>query len=141
MSTSPKSPKASAASRLKDIKGDKSASDERKLLEQYLALTEKEAALGAKVKAAEGERIAKVAVKYGKLSEDEIKTLVVEDKWLGVLEATVQGELDRVSQTLTGRVRELAERYAMPLPKVVDEVAMLAARVEEHLKKMGATWN
>lgn len=53
----------------------------------------------------------------------------------------VQGELDRVSQTLTGRIRQLAERYATPLPQLIDEVAMLGARVDEHLKKMGATWN
>ena len=33
--------------------------------------------------------------------------------------------------------RELAERYAVPLPKLVDEVEMLAARVAEHLKRMG----
>ena len=46
--------------------------------------------------------------KYAKLSEDEIKTLVVEDKWLAAVRGAVQGELDRVSQTLTGRVRELA---------------------------------
>jgi type I restriction enzyme M protein len=52
----------------------------------------------------------------------------------------VQGELDRVSQTLTGRIRELAERYATPLPKLTEEVKTLTARVEEHLKKMGAEW-
>ena len=33
-----------------------------------------------------------------------------------------------------------AERYASPLPALVDEVATLAARVDEHLKKMGASW-
>jgi len=49
----------------------------------------------------------------------------------------VQGELDRVSQTLTGRIRELAERYATPLPKLTDEVAVLAAKVEGHLARMG----
>jgi type I restriction enzyme M protein len=54
-------------------------------------------------KAAQEELTAKVAAKYGKLTEDDIKNLVVEDKWLATLEATVQGELDRVSQTLTGR--------------------------------------
>ena len=79
--------------------------------------------------------------KYGKLTEDEIKTLVVDDKWLATLAAAVQGELDRVSQTLTGRIRQLAERYATPLPQLTDEVATLAARVDEHLKKMGAVWN
>ena len=52
----------------------------------------------------------------------------------------MQGELDRVSQTLTGRIRQLAERYATPLPQLTGEVATLAARVDEHLKKMGAVW-
>jgi type I restriction enzyme M protein len=53
----------------------------------------------------------------------------------------VQGELNRVSQTLTGRIRELAERYESPLPQLIDEVDGLAARVEDHLKAMGAVWN
>ena len=52
----------------------------------------------------------------------------------------MQGELDRVSQTLTGRIRELAERYATPLPQLTDEVAALSARVEHHLQKMGVAW-
>jgi type I restriction enzyme M protein len=65
---------------------------------------------------------------------------VVDDKWLATLAATVQGELDRVSQTLTGRIRQLAERYATPLPHLCDEVAVLAAHVDRHLKKMGAMW-
>jgi type I restriction enzyme M protein len=56
------------------------------------------------------------------------------------LSAVLQGELDRVSQTVTGRIRELAERYATPLPRLTEEVETLAARVEEHLKKMGAEW-
>jgi type I restriction enzyme M protein len=81
--------------------------------------------------------MAKVAAQYGKLTEEEIKTLVVNDKWLATLAAAVQGELDRVSQTLTGRIRELSDRYATPLPQLTEEVEALAARVEEHLQKMG----
>jgi type I restriction enzyme M protein len=65
---------------------------------------------------------------------------VVDDKWLANLAAAVQGELGRVSQTLTGRIRQLAERYATPLPQLTCEVETLAARVDEHLKKMGAVW-
>ena len=49
----------------------------------------------------------------------------------------VQGELDRVSQTLTGRIRQLAERYATPLPAITNEVESLAAKVAGHLQKMG----
>ena len=71
----------------------------------------------------------RVLQQYARLTKD--------DKWLAALAAAVQGELDRVSQTLTGRIRELAERYAAPLPQLVDEVATLAARVAGHLAKMG----
>ncbi len=78
--------------------------------------------------------------KYPQLSEEEVKTLVVDDKWLVVLAAAVQGELARVSQRLTGRIRELAERYAVPLPKLEAEVDELAAKVARHLAKMGVSW-
>jgi len=53
------------------------------------------------------------------------------------LAISVQGELDRVSQTLTGRIKQLAERYAEPLPQLVTDVAALSAKVEAHLNKMG----
>ena len=46
-----------------------------------------------------------------------------------------------MSQTLTGRIRELAERYSTPLPQVIDEVEALSARVDAHLKEMGAVWD
>ena len=39
------------------------------------------------------------------------------------------------------RICQLAERYATPLPKLTQELATLSARVEEHLKKMGAVWS
>ena len=138
--------KVSVAARLKEIKSDhdgadrSDGSDERAALENYLVLLEKAAATSAKVGDAQEALLLKVAAQYGKLTEDEIKTLVVDDKWLATLAAAVQGELDRVSQTLTGRIRQLAERYATPLPQLTGEVAMLAARVDEHLKKMGAVW-
>jgi len=132
--------KASVTARLKEIKGDADAADECKVLKDFLALIEKEAATSARVEDAQDALMAKVATQYGKLTEDEIKTLVVDDKWLAKLAAAVQGELDRVSQTLTGRIRQLAERYATPLPKLNGEVASLASRVDEHLKKMGAMW-
>jgi type I restriction enzyme M protein len=106
-------------------------------LHAYVKLAEQAADTGAKLKTAQEELTAKVAAKYPKLTEDEIKTLVVGDKWLATLAAAVQGELDRVSQTLTGRIRQLAERYASPLPQLTDEVEQLAAKVAVHLEKMG----
>ncbi len=132
--------KATVTARIKEIEGDAEFADELNVLKGYLALIEKEADTDSQVKDAQKKLEARVAAKYGKLTEDEIKTLVVGDKWLATLAADVQTELDRVSQTLTGGIRQLAERYATPLPKLTGEVETLAARVDGHLRKMGAVW-
>ncbi len=130
----------SVKERLKTIKDDKDAKDELKILEAYAALIDKEAAASKKVKDAQKALDAKVAAKYRQLSEAEIKTLVVGEKWLAALATSVQGELDRVSQVLTGRIKQLAERYATPMPRMAEEVETFADRVNEHLKKMGFVW-
>ncbi|MBU6163292.1 MAG: hypothetical protein KGO50_19440, partial [Myxococcales bacterium] len=66
-----------------------------------------------------------------------VKDLVVNEKWLGSIATAITGELDRVSQTLTRRIRDLAERYDTPLPALEDKLADLADRVDGHLAKMG----
>jgi len=126
--------------RLKEIGKDADFADERAALEEYAALVDKQSETKSRLKQAAEDLDRKMEAKYLALPEDEIKTLVVDDKWLATLAAAVQGELDRVSQTLTGRIRQLAERYATPLPQLTGEVATLTARVDEHLKKMGAVW-
>jgi type I restriction enzyme M protein len=117
--------------------GSKSETD---ILLEWLNLDGRETALRKKLKAAEVELQAMTFAQYAKLTENEIKTLVIDDKWLAAVAAAVQDELERVSQGLTGRIRQLTERYVTPLPRLIDEVASLAARVDEHLKKMGAVW-
>ena len=126
--------------RLGRICKDPDYTDERQALETYSALLDQQADAKARLKAAQEDLDAKLDAKYPTLTEDEIKTLVVDDKWLASLSNAVRGELDRVSLILTGRIRQLAERYATPLPKLLDELEILSARVDEHLTKMGATW-
>ncbi|WP_264316574.1 MULTISPECIES: type I restriction-modification system subunit M [Pseudomonas] len=126
--------------RQREIGKDPDYEDELKVLTEYAILLDQQSTFKAKLKAVEESLDGKIHTKYPQLSEAEIKTLVVDDKWLATLAAAAQGELDRVSQTLTGRIRELSERYATPLPQLENEVATLASRVEEHLKKMGAVW-
>ena len=136
-----KIPAKAVKPRLKKIAKDPVYADEREVLMAYSDLLDLQTAIKSKRKAAQEGLDKKIDTKYPNLTEDEIKTLVVDDKWMIRLEIAVQGELDRVSQTLTGRIRQLAERYATPLPKLEDEVEVLAARVAEHLKQMGAVWN
>jgi type I restriction enzyme M protein len=133
--------KANVVARLKEIKGDKGAKDEAAVLNNWLKLNEQESTLKKSFKDAEAALDAKAYAKYPKLTESEIKSLVVEVKWLAALDAAIHGEMDRVSQQLTQRVKELAERYEMPLPQVTSRVAELEAKVSRHLGKMGFAWN
>jgi len=106
-------------------------------LENYLALVEREAKAGKKVREAKAELDRKVYDKYSELDEDEVKTLVVDDKWMQTLDAAVRSELERIAQNLTGRIKTLAERYETPLPQVAAGAEELTARVDAHLARMG----
>lgn len=115
--------------------------DEIPLLRKFLDLSEQEAVIAKQMKEAQNALNVKVTTKYGKLSEAEIKSMVVEDKWFAAMEVRVQSELHRVSQTLTSRIRQLAERYVMPLPTLMKDVETFPACVDEQLKKMRFKWN
>ena len=78
---------------------------------------------------------------YAKLTDAEIKLLLVEDKWLAALQADIASELNRVSQGLTGRVKLLTERYATPLPELAAEAETMSAKVDADLRRMGFVWN
>jgi type I restriction enzyme M protein len=132
--------KANVATRLKEIKGDKEAKDEAGVLNEWLKRNTEEADLKKKLKEAEAALDAKAYAHYPKLTEGEIKALVVDDKWLAALDRDIHGEMDRISQALTQRVKELAERYETPLPQLISRVAELEAKVGRHLEKMGFAW-
>jgi type I restriction enzyme M protein len=127
-------------SRIKEIGRDVDAADERAVLQRWLALSEQASALKKRLKTLDAELDAKALARYPALTPDEVKALVVEHKWMAALGAAVHGELDRVSQALTGRVKELAERYGRTMPELVQQVDDLEARVAGHLAKMGFAW-
>ncbi|HAI13439.1 MAG TPA: type I restriction endonuclease subunit M, partial [Phycisphaerales bacterium] len=133
--------KGEVTKRHKEIKSDREYADEAKLLEEWLTLSKQEAALRKAIKDAEAALDQLAHDQYPKLSEDEVKTLVVDDKWLATLSAAIHSEMDRISQALTQRIKELAERYETPLPKLTQNVAELEAKVNQHLERMGFTWN
>jgi type I restriction enzyme M protein len=132
--------KVNVTDRLKEIKNDNEGKDEAAVLEKWLKLTSEEAQLKKRLKDAQADLDAKAYKKYAKLTEAEIKTLVVDDKWLAALDAAIHVEMDRVSQALTGRVKELAERYETPMPAMVSRVAAFEAKVHRHLETMGFSW-
>lgn len=129
--------KSNVASRIKEIKDKQEDAEELEVMKKYLELAEQESETKGKIKKAEKVLDAKVIAKYKTLSESEIKILVVDDKWMATIEQAVKAEMDRISQRLTGRIKELAERYATPLPTLITETQKLTKKVDAHLKKMG----
>jgi len=137
--------KASVQKRVKELTMDNAqwTSDDKeeiKILNAYLKLTEQEAESGRKIKEALTVLEKKVLDKYKALTESEIKNLVVEDKWMATLERDIKTEMERVSQRLTLRIKELAERYEATLPALTSEVDVLEKKVNSHLKNMGFVW-
>jgi type I restriction enzyme M protein len=114
--------------------------DDIAVLERWLKLSADEAALKKEVKEAEAELDTKAYAQYPKLGEADIKNLVVDDKWLATLDAAIHGEMDRISQQLTQRVKQLAERYETPMPQINRQVTELESKVNDHLHKMGFAW-
>ncbi|MGC9972981.1 MAG: type I restriction-modification system subunit M [Bryobacteraceae bacterium] len=133
--------KANVTSYLKDIKDDAEAKEEAEALNAWLKLSEQQASFKRALKDAEADLDAKAYAKYPTLTEAEVQTLVVDDKWLTALGAAIHGEMGRISQTLTHRVKELAERYETPMPELTRKVAKFEQTVTRHLEKMGFSWD
>jgi type I restriction enzyme M protein len=132
--------KGAVKDRIKEVKDDTEFADELKVLQDYLKLIEEEAKANKNIKESQAELDKKVLEKYEALGIDEIKILVVDDKWLARLEQDVQSEMQRISQRLTGRIKELTKRYETPLPQQEKEIDVLTEKVEAHLVKMRFAW-
>ncbi|HCV05728.1 MAG TPA: type I restriction-modification system subunit M [Pseudoalteromonas sp.] len=128
--------KASVAARAK-LATD---SDEVKALKQATKLFNAEAAAKKAVREAQEALDLAVFSQYPKLDIAEIKTLIVDDKWLATLQANIVSEIERVTQQMANRVKQLEERYSMPLPTLSRSVDDLSDKVAGHLEAMGLEW-
>ena len=114
--------------------------EEKQVLKNAQQLFEAETTLKKKVQELQVDLDIKVFNKYPTLTEDEIKDLVVQDKWFATLNSSVEAEIERVTHQLANRVKELNERYAEPLPQITQNVEALGLKVAEHLRAMGLEW-
>lgn len=128
---------AEVKDRLKEIKGTHEYADEILVLNDWLRLTKAEAELKKELKIAEAKLDAQALAQYPLLTPADIQALVVDDKWMASLQAAMAEETDHISQALTQRIQDLADRYGTALPTLVDHVAALQAKVNAHLAQMG----
>ncbi|WP_036489744.1 class I SAM-dependent DNA methyltransferase [Myxosarcina sp. GI1] len=128
--------KGNVQTRIKELQQELDWGEELTVLKNYLALFDKEAAADKKVKAAQKKLDKLLLEQYKKLTEAEVKTLVVDDKWLATISQEIKTELDRISQRLTQRIKELAERYEQTLPELTTRVEELESKVNKYLQQL-----
>ena len=132
--------KAGVTQRIKAIENEPENNEENKVLTECLTLIETETKADKAVKQAETALDEQTLTRYATLTETEIKSLVVEDKWFPSIQTAIEGEVQRITRQLAGRVRELEERYVSTLPELEKEVKTFSSKVNEHLKLMGMKW-
>lgn len=133
---------AQVRTRMRDLQGmfvqqDAETQQELTLLKQSLALFNQESELKKQLKDADAALDAKAYAQYDQLSKQDIQTLVIDEKWLATLETAIHGEMDRISQNLAKRIKELVERYEQTLPELQTQVANLETKLYAHLERMG----
>ena len=114
--------------------------EEHDALEHCLSLIDAKSKADKAVKDAQLALDKQVLARYDTLTETEIKQLVIDDKWFATLQAAITGEVQRLTQNLTERVKELEERYAQPLPALMHDVHAFSMKVDKHLLNMGVDW-
>ncbi|WP_216866632.1 type I restriction-modification system subunit M [Mycolicibacterium goodii] len=131
--------KALVAARLKAVKtgGDP---DEVKALQHVTKLYNAEAAAKKAVKDAQADLDLATLKKYGALTEDDVKSLVLDDKWQATVVRRVAGEVEALTLDLVARIQQLGERYAETVSDLDAELEKLEAKVAGHLAAMGVKW-
>ena len=132
--------KGTVAKRLKEIEKDKDTKEETIVMKQYMALIEQQIKLTIDIKTASETLDKKALSQYAKLTETDVKNLVVDGKWMQAIQIAINSEMERISQRLTQRLKELLERYETPMPELDKQVKELEEKVNAHLTKMGLSW-
>ena len=140
--------KGSLNARLKELEPNLLTQDdtedndaERTAIEHCLSLLDVKTKADKTVKDAQLALDKQVLAHYDTLTETEIKQLVIDDKWFATIQAAINGEVQQLTQALTERVKELEERYAQPLPSLMQDVQEFSMKVDKHLLNMGVDWH
>lgn len=108
-----------------------------KIWNKYLDLCGKKKEVSKALAAQVDSLTEKVRKKYDAFSAEEIRDLVINDKWLKELKGRSEAENKRVCESISSQVSVLNERYVKPLPAINEDIAKLSGEVEGFLKAMG----
>lgn len=78
--------------------------------------------------------------KYAELTIDEVKELLVNQKWYYTIFDGISELYSATSHSMANKISELANRYADTLPSIEKEVEEYEAKIKFHLERMGFEW-
>lgn len=130
--------KAAIKAKIKELKKNAGIfAGELDVLEKYLQWLETESKLKKQIKNKEKELDMALLKKYNELTPDEVRYLVINQKWFKTLAQSINDEAEDIILQMINRIKELYERYETPLPDIEKQVQTYANKVKEHLKLMG----
>ena len=129
--------KARIKRRIKAANEELESNEERAVFQHLLTLVEAKESTHRSANTAQVALDQLVLSRYGVLTESDTKMLVVDDKWISDIRIAVLRELERLSQRLVRRIKQLEDRYAQRLGELQKEAIDYSAKIEGHLKRMG----
>jgi type I restriction enzyme M protein len=132
-----KTSKALAIARLKESRREHGDPEEIKALEHLIKLYNGEAAAKRLTKDAQAELDTAVLGQYGKLTVQDVKELVLNDKWQKSIATSIAGEITKLTHNLVARIKILGERYDETVGALESELDALSTKVNGHLAAMG----
>ncbi|WP_349627377.1 type I restriction-modification system subunit M [Arthrobacter sp. C9C5] len=129
--------KALATARLKECKREHGDTDEIKALEHLIKIYNGESGAKKLAKDAESKLNSDVLAQYGKLTEEDVKELVLDDKWQASITHRITSEITELTHNLVGRIKQLGERYDETVSDLESELETLSTKVSRHLADMG----
>lgn len=111
--------------------------DELEALKKVIELFKAEAAAKKALKEAQEALALSAVKKYGELSESDVQTLVLDDKWFGAITSDVRREVESLTDALVRRLEVLGRRYGATVGELEEAVAELSVAVAAHLAAMG----
>jgi type I restriction enzyme M protein len=129
--------KTLALARLREAKEEGADPDEVKTLERLIQLYADEGAAKNAAKEAQADLDTATLKKYGALTEADVRSIVLDDKWCATIRDRVASEVNALTLALVARIQELGERYAETVAVLDAELEELEAKVVLHLANMG----
>ena len=129
--------KVLVAARLRQVLADDGDSEELAALQHLQELYKNEGDAKKVLREAQASLDLATLKKYGDLSQADVQSLVLDDKWFATVSHRVQACVVSLTNALVTRVEVLGDRYELTLGNLQSRSATLDEQLLANLKKMG----